>query len=168
MAAIYLSIGSNLGDRKRNLKTALEMLSEMVKIEKVSSIFETEPVGFTQQPLFLNTVVGGETPLKAAGLLKFVKDIETLMGRKPSFPNAPRPIDIDILFYGQVVLKSEELTIPHPRLTIRAFVMVPLSEIAPDLVHPGNKRRIGSLIKDLGVISGVHRWGEAEEIWQRS
>ena len=142
------------------------MLSEKVEIEKVSSVFETDPVGFTRQPLFLNTVLKGKTRLKPPALLSFVKGIESSLGRVPSFANAPRPMDVDILFYDDKIINSKDLIIPHPRLTVRAFVLVPLNEIAPGHVHPGNRRTVKHLLRDLGSVSGVHRWGEAEEIWE--
>jgi 2-amino-4-hydroxy-6-hydroxymethyldihydropteridine diphosphokinase len=166
MANIFLGLGTNLGKRKQNLKQALELLSEGMEIESVSPIYETEPVGYSEQPLFLNLVLQGTTPLKPERLLSWLKQIEDKLGRVPSFPNGPRVIDLDILFYDNKVISKENLVIPHPRLTVRAFVLVPLIEIAPDFVHPGNGRAIKSLVQDLGKISGLHRWGEAEEIWQ--
>lgn len=166
MADVYLGLGANLGNRKLNLKKALEALSSRVEIIKVSPIYETDPVGFTEQPLFLNIAIAGKTRLKPKTLLEFAKEIEINMGRVPGQPNAPRPIDIDILFYGDKIIRDEELIIPHPRLTVRAFVLVPLNDIAPELVHPDNKRKIKQLYKDLGEIRGVHRWGEPEEIWK--
>lgn len=167
MAIVFLGLGTNMGKRKQNLQQALELLAEKVEIQKVSPIYETEPVGYTEQPLFLNLAVQGTTSLKPEKLLSWLKQIEGKMGRVSSFPNAPRPIDLDILFYDAKIINSKDLIIPHPRLTVRAFVLVPLNKIAPDLVHPGNGRTVKNLVKDLGSISGVHRWGEAEEIWQR-
>lgn len=166
-ATVYLALGANLGNRKLNLKQAIELLSEKVDIDRVSPIYETDPVGYTEQPLFLNLVLGGSTGMKPKELLKFCKDIESKLGRIPSFQSAPRPIDIDILFYDNEVVKSPELVIPHPRLTTRAFVLVPLNEIAPELLHPANGRAIKHLVKDLGDITELHRWGEAEEIWEK-
>lgn len=167
MPEIYLALGTNMGNRKMNLKQAIILLSEKVNIEKISAIYESDPVGYTEQPLFLNLVLRGGTSLKPKDLLKFAKQIESELGRKPSFPNAPRPIDIDILFYDNKAMNSAELTIPHPAITVRSFVLVPLSEISPDLIHPGNKRSIKHLVKDLGEIKGLHRWGEPDEIWEK-
>jgi GTP cyclohydrolase-4 len=133
---VYLALGSNIGDRRGNLAAALQRLREVVAIEEVSSIYETEPVGYTAQPRFLNIVCKGKTWLQAMDLLKYAKEIESAIGRKPSFRNGPRPIDIDILFYDNLKLEQEQLTIPHPRMRERAFVLVPLSEIAPELVDP--------------------------------
>jgi 2-amino-4-hydroxy-6-hydroxymethyldihydropteridine diphosphokinase len=169
MAIAYLGLGSNLGNRRRNLAQALELMSKSKKVEvqRVSSIYETEPVGYEQQPLFLNLVCQVSTALLPEELLGLLKEIEDSMGRKPSFRNAPRPIDIDILFYDDVVLESQELTVPHLRLTERAFVLVPLAEIAPELVHPVSGKTVGQLLQELGEISGVRKLGQGEELLNR-
>jgi len=167
MATAYLGLGSNMGDRKQNLAQALELLPKQVVVEQVSSIYETEPVGYQPQPLFLNAVCRISTELNPGQLLRLAKKIEAKLGRKPGFPNAPRPIDIDILLYNDEVFSTKELTVPHPRLTERAFVLVPLAEIAPSLVHPGNGKTVKGLLADLGTIIGVRRWAEAEEIMRR-
>jgi 2-amino-4-hydroxy-6-hydroxymethyldihydropteridine diphosphokinase len=167
MATAYLGLGSNLGDRKQNLSQALGLLSTHVMIEKASSVYETEPVGYKDQPLFLNAVCLISTELKPGQLLRLAKKIEAKLGRKPGFPNAPRPIDIDILFYGDEVFSSQELTVPHPGLAERAFVLVPLAEIAPDLVHPASGKTIKKLLDNLGTVAGVRQWAEAEEIFRR-
>ncbi len=164
MVTAYLSLGSNLGDRKGNLARALNLLSQQVVVDKVSSIYETEPVGYRDQPLFLNIVCRISTRLSPARLLQLAKQIEAKLGRTNSFRNAPRTIDIDILFYGNKVLNSEGLTIPHTRLTERAFVLVPLAEIAPDLIHPVSGRRVKELLDDLGKAAGVNKWTEAGAI----
>ncbi len=162
MVTAYLGLGSNLGDRKQNLSKALELLSRQVAIDQLSSLYETEPVGFKDQPLFLNAVCRITTTLNPEKLLGCVKGIETAIGRTPSFPNAPRPIDIDILFYGERTARSEALTIPHPRLTQRAFVLIPLAEIAPDLVHPGKGKTIRELLNNLENTEGVRKWADSE------
>ena len=167
MITAYLGLGSNLGDRKQNLAQALELMSKHLVVEQISSIYETEPVGYEQQPLFLNAACRISTGLSPEKLLRLAKKIEAKLGRTPSFPNAPRPIDIDILFYGDEVLNDKELTVPHPRLTERAFVLVPLAEIAPDLVHPVNGKTIRELLDDLGNVTGVRKWAEAGEIMMR-
>ena len=146
---IYLGLGSNLGERKENLTKALDLLSQRLRVSEVSSTYETEAVGSTAQPRFLNMVVKAYTMLEPAGLLLLVKGIERKLGRTPGPRNAPRVIDIDILFYGGRVLDTPELVIPHQRLTERAFVLVPLNEIAPTLVHPVNKTSISVMLKEL-------------------
>jgi len=167
MVTAYLGLGSNLGDRKQNLARALELLSQHLKIEQTSSIYETEPVGYEQQPLFLNAVCRISTKLNPERILRLAKKIEAELGRTPSFPNAPRPIDIDILIYGDAVFSDKELTIPHPRLAERAFVLVPLAEIAPALVHPENGKTIKELLGNLGNATGVRKWAEAGETMTR-
>lgn len=164
MVIVYLGLGSNLGDRKQNLAQALELLSQQAEIEQLSPIYETEPVGFEAQPLFLNAVCRISTRLSPNKLLAFAKKIEAALGRKPSFPNAPRTVDIDILFYGNRIIKSTNLTIPHPRLTQRAFMLIPLAEIAPGELHPENRKTVKELLNSLGNIAGVHKWAEAETI----
>lgn len=158
MPTAYLGLGSNLGDRERNLARALELLSEKVQIGKVSSVYETEPVGYEQQPLFLNMVCRISTRLSARQLMRLIVAVETNMGRVRSFRNAPRSIDIDILFYDDAVVKTRHLTIPHPRLAERAFVLTPLDEIAPDLVHPEMNKSIAELSAALGKPQGVVKW----------
>jgi 2-amino-4-hydroxy-6-hydroxymethyldihydropteridine diphosphokinase len=164
MATVYLGLGSNLGDRRLNLAQALELLSRQAEIEQVSSIYETEPVGFKEQPLFLNAVCRITTRLSPKQLLSLLKKIEADSGRIPSFPDAPRPIDIDILFYDNRVITSQSLTIPHPRLAHRAFVLVPLAEIAPQLTLPENGKTITEQLSNLESTEGVRKWAEAGEI----
>jgi 2-amino-4-hydroxy-6-hydroxymethyldihydropteridine diphosphokinase len=142
---VYLGIGSNLGDRQANIEKALKLLNERLQIELVSSIYETKPMGYVEQPKFLNAVCRGQTELGPLQLLSLVKGIEASLGRVSSFPNAPRTIDLDIIFYGDMIMQTPELTIPHPRLEKRAFVLIPLLEIAPDLSHPVS----GESVKDL-------------------
>jgi len=151
---VYLSLGSNLGGRQGNLLQALQYIQTRVSIKQVSSFYETEPVGYADQPMFLNAVCYAETELSPEDMLQFVKWIEKRMGKVESFRNAPRLIDIDILFYNDIALTSDELQIPHPRLHQRAFVLVPLAEIAPGLVHPILKISVEELLhraKPAGV-----------------
>lgn len=146
---VYLALGANLGDRRGNLAAALQRLREVMEIDVISSIYETEPVGYTDQPRFLNIVCRGKTWLDAVNLLKYAKEIEFAIGRKPSFRNGPRPIDIDILFYDDVRLEQDLLTIPHPRLRERAFVLVPLAEIAPDARDPLTNKTAQQLLAEI-------------------
>lgn len=144
---VYLSLGSNLGDRKANLEKAIQLLGERLHVEQISSLYDTEPMGYAEQPRFLNAVCRAQTDIGPLQLLSLIKGIEVALGRVPSFSNAPRPIDVDILFYGDLVMETPELTIPHPRIEERAFVLIPLLEIAPDLVHPVS----GESIRDLAT-----------------
>jgi 2-amino-4-hydroxy-6-hydroxymethyldihydropteridine diphosphokinase len=133
---IYLGLGTNLGDRQANLLAAAAGLAPKIKVLRASNIYETEPWGFLDQPVFLNQVLEGETDLAPLDLLPFLKNLEITLGRKATFLYGPRLIDMDILLYDQAVIKTPELTIPHPRLAERAFMLVPLSELAPELRHP--------------------------------
>ena len=151
---IYLGLGSNMGDRYYNLEWALHSLSQKMGMGQVSSIYDTAPVGNTAQPRFLNLVCEATTSLTPIELLAFIKEIEMDMGRQPGPPNSPRPIDIDILFYDNQIINTPELIIPHPRLTERAFVLVPLAEIAPDFVHPVTRKNYKANAEDLKVERG--------------
>jgi len=158
MATVYLCLGSNLGEREKNLTQALTMLSQKVNLEKVSSIYETEPVGYKEQPFFLNLVCQVSTNLSPGNLLHLAKAIESKMGRVPSFPNAPRVIDIDILLYDTQIIETQDLIIPHPRMTERAFVLTPLAEIAPGLVHPQANKSIAALAASVEGHNKVEKW----------
>ena len=160
----YLCLGSNLGDREENLCRALALLSREVSLKQMSSIYETEPVGYKEQPLFLNLVCRITTDLPPDELLCFAKRIETEMGRIASFPNAPRIIDIDILFYGDTVMGTQNLTIPHPHLKDRAFVLIPLAEIAPDLIHPKLDKSIARLANDVKGREGVRKYKGGSDV----
>jgi GTP cyclohydrolase IV len=153
---VYLSLGANIGDRRGNLATALQRLREVMEIEIVSSVYETEPVGYTDQPRFLNLVCCAKTWLDAENLLAYAKEIETAIGRKPSFRNGPRPIDIDIIFYDNLHIEQDQLTIPHPRMRERAFVLVPLAEIAPEAIDPVSRKAVWQLLAEISQ-EGVTR-----------
>lgn len=133
---VYLGLGSNLGDRRQNLESAIQALPPRVRVLRRSAIYRTPPWGYTEQPEFLNMALEAQTELSPEALLEFLKQIELQLGRQPSFLYGPRQIDLDILFYGERILHSQRLTIPHPRLHERAFVLVPLAELAPDFIHP--------------------------------
>jgi 2-amino-4-hydroxy-6-hydroxymethyldihydropteridine diphosphokinase len=151
---VYLSLGSNLGDRQSNLDKALEFLSQRLRMGKVSSIYDTEPVGDSSQPRYLNLACQAFTRLEPAALLALAKGIERKLGRTGK-SGIPRTIDIDILLYGDQVLETPELTIPHLKMTQRAFVLVPLDEIAPDLVHPATGKTVRQLVKEVTEKQGV-------------
>jgi 2-amino-4-hydroxy-6-hydroxymethyldihydropteridine diphosphokinase len=150
----YLCLGTNLGDRPANLAAARSALSEFSHLEASSSIYETEPWGYADQPRFLNQVIRISTALEPEDLLAALKNIETRLGRQPTFRYGPRPIDIDILFYDDLLYNSGSLIIPHPRLASRAFVLVPLMELAPDFIHPGLRQPISQLSSqvDAGTV----------------
>jgi len=139
MPTVYLSLGSNLGDRESNLRDAVRRLDgTYMVVAAVSTFYETSPVGETVAPVadYLNCAVRAETNLPPDALLNYTQTVEKLGGKEPTFRWGPRTIDVDILVYEGVEMESEHLTLPHPRLTERAFVLVPLAEIAPDLILP--------------------------------
>jgi 2-amino-4-hydroxy-6-hydroxymethyldihydropteridine diphosphokinase len=139
---VYLSLGSNVGDRETNLRTAIEKLAELGTVVAVSSVYETEPVDFTAQPWFLNCAVALRTHLMPKLFLAKVLGIEQQMGRRRLQPKGPRTIDIDILLFGNSVINTPQLDVPHPAMHQRRFVLEPLTEIAPDVRHPVFKRTI--------------------------
>ena len=158
---VYLALGSNLGERETNINEAIKMLSMRLEPVKVSTLYETEPEGGAEQPLYLNQAAQFRTTLQPMTLLTLVKGIEVKMGRNTP-TGTPRVIDIDIVFYGNEVVNTTDLVIPHPRLTSRAFVLVPLLEIAPDFVHPVEHKTVRELFWALKDKKGVRRWNRSD------
>ncbi|RJQ20830.1 MAG: 2-amino-4-hydroxy-6-hydroxymethyldihydropteridine diphosphokinase [Nitrospiraceae bacterium] len=150
MHIAYIGIGSNLGNREENCERAIRLLIENgITVTKRSSMIETEPWGVKEQPDFINMAVEAETSLGPEALLQELKKIEEEVGRLPTSHWGPRAIDLDILLYDDIVMKTPELEIPHPGISEREFVLRPLAEIAPDKVHPVLRRSIKSLLKEL-------------------
>jgi len=154
---VYIALGSNLGDRRANLVDALSQLRQKVIVQELSSVYETVPAYVIDQPHFLNVVLKGSTDLPPGDLLRFLKRIERRMGRENNQKYGPRPIDLDILTYGDLVLDEPDLIIPHPRITERPFVLVPFAEIAPDLTLPGSSQQIAYLAQQANDAGSVMR-----------
>jgi 2-amino-4-hydroxy-6-hydroxymethyldihydropteridine diphosphokinase len=144
---VYLALGSNLGDREANLRTAIRKLhGPDLQVCRISSVYETAAVYYLEQPDFLNCVVEADTDLLPMRLLRRVSSIERSMGRKRAIPKGPRNIDIDILLHGSAVIDTPDLKVPHPRMAERRFVLEPLAELAPDLRHPVDRRTIREML----------------------
>ena len=156
---VYLSLGSNVGDREVNLRAAIDELPHVgVGITRVSSFYETEPVDLREQPWFLNCVVDAETHFDPFLLLRALREIETKMGSKKLAAKGPRLMDIDILLYGAETISTPELQVPHPRMHLRRFVLVPLAEIAPGLKHPAWHDSVAGLLACTVDSSAVKLW----------
>ncbi|MDA1329521.1 MAG: 2-amino-4-hydroxy-6-hydroxymethyldihydropteridine diphosphokinase [Chloroflexi bacterium] len=157
---IYLGLGSNVGERRKFLGAALEALPPKVHFLRKSSLYETAPWGFEQQGDFLNVVVEAQTDLSPQELLDYLKDVESMVGREASFKNGPRQIDIDILFYDDLVLEEEGLVVPHPRVHARSFMLAPIVELTPELVHPVFGKTVSELLALAGTagIKGKTPW----------
>src|SRR5580704_15578342 len=156
MHSVAIAVGSNLGDRQGNIASALARLRSFVELTRVSSTYDTLPVGVGDQPDFLNLACVGTTTLSPAELRDALKDVEKFVGRRQNGRRGPRAIDLDLLLYDDLVWTDQDYSIPHPGMTERAFVLVPLAEIAPDLVHPIARKRVGDLASSVDV-SGVTR-----------
>lgn len=157
MSLAYVALGSNLGDRHAALESAVRALSRAGEVLAVSSIYETDPVGYADQPPYLNAVLALETPLTPEELLDVLLAIEQEHGRVRSFPNAPRTLDLDLLVFGDERRESEKLALPHPRMHERAFVLVPFAEIAPDAIVPGHDASVSELLSRIDAHSGIRR-----------
>ena len=156
---VYLSLGSNVGDREANLRTVIDKLSELGEVVAVSSFFETEPVEFAAQPWFLNCAVAVRTELMPKLFLARIQAIEQQMGRRRAQPKGPRIIDIDIVLFGNSVISDAHLEVPHPAMHERRFVLEPLVEIAPDVRHPVLKRSMRELLQEL-----PHNGGQVKKV----
>jgi 2-amino-4-hydroxy-6-hydroxymethyldihydropteridine diphosphokinase len=144
---VYFSLGSNIGDREANLRAGIAALARTgVRVTRVSAFYETEPVDYLEQAWFLNCVVEGKTEVQALELLRKLREIETRMGSKKLVAKGPRLMDMDILLYGQETIDTAELQVPHPRMHLRRFVLVPLAEIAAEVLHPGLKMTVKELL----------------------
>jgi len=158
--AIYLALGTNLGNRLVNLRTAVAVLTPAVTVLAESPVYETLPWGVIDQPDFLNMILKGKTHLAPPALLAYLKHLEIQLGRASSIRYGPRLIDVDILFYDDLVLSTSELILPHPRLHERAFVLVPLADLAPDFVHPAFGKSVRALLEAVDT-TGVKRYEQS-------
>jgi len=149
MHTIYLALGANIGDKNKAVKHAIKLLSKEIMIEQEAPIYETKPWGYSNQGNFLNTVIKGKTILSPEELLLFVKKIEKTVGRIQRFTNGPREMDIDILLYDSLIFRSSRLTIPHNAMHVRDFVLQPLADIAPRVIHPVIKKTIAELLQEI-------------------
>jgi len=156
---IFLALGTNLGDRWDNLRQAVWGLAALMVVETISPVYETAPWGIEDQPKFLNICLSATTALAPHPLLAAIKDLEVRLGRWPGLRWGPRLIDIDILFYDDLILQSEGLTLPHPHLAERAFVLAPLADIAPQFRHPQTGLSVAQMAAAVGVTS-VHKLDE--------
>lgn len=163
---VYLGLGSNLGDREENLRQAIGRLKQSSTPEggtlrplRASSVYETAPWGYADQPAFLNCALEAETDLTPEALLALGQQVEQELGRQPTFRYGPRLVDVDILLYGDLVLDLPDLQIPHPRMAQRAFVLAPLAELAPALRHPTLHLTIAELARRVEGREGVKLWG---------
>jgi 2-amino-4-hydroxy-6-hydroxymethyldihydropteridine diphosphokinase len=155
MGEVFLGLGSNVGDREGNVRKALQILKKKMRVLKVSSMYETEPMYVEDQKWFVNCVAKLETDLRPRELLDYVKDTERTLGRQRTIKYGPRVIDLDILFYGNEVVRESDLHIPHPKIRERSFVLIPLVEIEPDFIHPIQHMTVLKLLSDLNSNKSV-------------
>lgn len=164
MPLVYLGFGANLGDREENLRQAFRALRAFARIDAISSIYLSEPVGYREQPDFWNLVARVETELEPEPLLEALKGIERELGRSVAFRNAPRTLDIDILLYDDAVLQTPGLTIPHPRMLERAFVLRPLLELEPELRLPGSGIVLREHLQRVGELERAEPIGPGDQL----
>jgi len=162
MATVYIALGSNIGEREENLREAIRrLIASVVRVTKTSSVYETEPVDYLDQPWFLNSVLEAQTELAAGELLAELRRIESQMGSQKPFAKGPRLIDLDILLYDGATIHTPELEVPHPRMLLRNFVLVPLAEIAPNLRHPSWSGTAAELLANSPDASQVRKYSRA-------
>lgn len=149
MTTVYLALGSNVGDSRDNIAQAIQLLGSSVKQIKQAPLYTSKAVGYTDQPDFLNTALSGQTDLSPAALLKFTNEVERQVGRTASFHWGPREIDIDIVFYGDQVLQTDKLSLPHPNFSQRDFVLRPLKDLNPQITDPVSGQTISQLLDNL-------------------
>jgi len=158
MTVVYIGLGSNMGDREANLVKAFHLISQSAPVLVTSSLYQTEPQGYKDQPDFLNSVVCVDTDATAAEMMRILGGIEAQMGRERPFAGAPRVIDLDLLFYGEAIINQPGLEVPHPRLHRRPFVLVPMVEIAPEFIHPVLHKTMSELLAGLAPGYRVDKW----------
>lgn len=161
---VYIGLGSNLGDRVAYLRDAVHRLSAILRVEKVSNLYVAAPLGYVRDDAFINAVLRGTTTMKPLELLEMLQAIEVGLGRRPGVQFGPRPIDLDLLFYDAVQMETQKLTLPHPRLAQRAFVLKPLAEIAPDLMHPVLYYTASQLLQDTDDSEQVQLYRPTREV----
>jgi 2-amino-4-hydroxy-6-hydroxymethyldihydropteridine diphosphokinase len=162
MARAFAGLGTNLGDRTANLQRAIGLIRERATVTTVSPVYETEPVGYADQPWFLNCVVELDTPLPPHNLWDALQSVERAMGKATPFPNGPRVIDADLLLYDDLVIDEPGLQVPHPRMHERRFVLAPLADVAPALVHAALRRTVASLLEAAPEREQVRLFGEGD------
>jgi 2-amino-4-hydroxy-6-hydroxymethyldihydropteridine diphosphokinase len=160
---VWLALGSNVGERALNLGRAIALLGEVMQVERVSGVYESEPYGYAEQAPFWNMALRGSTELAAPDLLVTLKDIERRVGRQPTFRMGPRIIDIDIIFFDDLVLEQDSLALPHAGTMDRSFVLLPLLELDETLRHPATGELLAERAARLGR-AGIERLGAADEL----